>query len=325
MPVHFNSGPLADSEYCKSAATSPPFPTSNRQFAVVISRLLRFARQDFPILLQGESGTGKTRLARWIHESSRRSHGPFQHVILSAMDDSLGGSDLFGHEAGAFTGARGARAGHFRSAAPGTVFLDEIAKASPLIQGKLLHAIETGEFFPLGIDRTVRADVRVVAATNVCLRQLSSEDRFLPDLAARLCGYGVHIPPLRDRPEDIPQLAASLVTRHAASAGFQHLPTIEKETLRLMAANPWRDNVRGLEIAIRKMLAFAEGSSSLSPAHYEEAIDDTSQLPPRRAPLSREAVLQAVASTRSISAAARKLGTARSTVYTYLKQGARSA
>ncbi len=153
----------------------------------------RFAsHSDVPILIEGETGTGKTLLARYMHAISPRSDGPFEHVDIGTLDDTLASSELFGHIAGAFTDARRNRAGCFVSAKDGTIFLDEIGKASLAVQQKLLHAVEYGEVRPLGADRKVRVNARVVTASNRPLASLVEENRFLPDLHARLEAFRVY-------------------------------------------------------------------------------------------------------------------------------------
>jgi len=149
-------------------------------FARTLQQLRRFNRDDSTtLLLEGESGTGKTSIARWLHANSARSRYPFQHAVLSAMDDALAASDLFGHVSGAYTDAKSARAGLFTAAHGGTLFLDEIGKASLNVQQKLLHAIEYGELRPVGSDRNVRIDVRLIVATNVPLEEKVADGSFL--------------------------------------------------------------------------------------------------------------------------------------------------
>ncbi len=144
-----------------------------------LASLKRFAAfEDIPILIEGERGTGKTALARWVHEQSPRVNGVFHSVSLAELDDSLAGSALFGHMAGAFTDARQTRQGHFLSARDGTLFLDEVAKATPAIQGKLLRVIESGEVLALGADRPIRSNARLVLASNVSLDDMAANGTF---------------------------------------------------------------------------------------------------------------------------------------------------
>src|SRR5215468_8687622 len=162
------------------------------------------AESDVPVLILGETGTGKTLLAQAIHNSSARSGNKFISFNASAMSDTLLESQLFGHERGAFTGAQKTVKGKFELADTGTLFLDEIADMSPLAQAKILRAVEYGEFERLGGERMLHSDVRIIAATNRSLRQLIKEGNFREDLYQRLNGVTLHIPPLRERLEELP-------------------------------------------------------------------------------------------------------------------------
>jgi DNA-binding NtrC family response regulator len=165
------------------------------------------------VLVEGESGTGKSYVARLLHQKSPRARAVFHQVILSALDDNLAASDLFGHLSGSYTDARANRPGHFVTANRGTLFLDEIGKASSAVQRKLLHAIEQREIWPVGADRAVRLDVRLVAASNIPLATLVERGTFLGDLAARLAHFRVRLPALRERREDIPAPCQSSLHR----------------------------------------------------------------------------------------------------------------
>src|SRR5689334_23425636 len=162
------------------------------------------AESDVPVLILGETGTGKTLLAQAIHNSSRRSKSQFISFNASAMSDTLLESQLFGHERGAFTGAQKTVKGKFEQADSGTLFLDEIADMSPLAQAKILRAVEYGEFERLGSERMLQANVRIISATNTSLQDRIRQGRFREDLYHRLAGLVLLVPALRQRSEDLP-------------------------------------------------------------------------------------------------------------------------
>ena len=213
-------------------ALFPENTTRSRRFRHALSRIELFSRYDgVTVVIEGECGTGKTYFARYLHKGSSRSDRSFYHVNIAALDDALVSSELFGHVSGAFTGADRARPGLFASAHGGTLFLDEIAKATTQVQCRLLSVVERRAIRPVGADREVPVDVRLVAASNVSLRRLTSDGEFLPDLLDRLGHFRVEIPPLRDRRADIPGLVENFVAAHAPAFGYdplrnniEHLP-----------------------------------------------------------------------------------------------------
>jgi DNA-binding NtrC family response regulator len=282
----------------------------------------RFARdRHAPVLIEGESGTGKTTIARYLHQHSPRASGPYHSVVLSTLDDSLASSELFGHVAGAFTDARRNRAGHFVSAAGGTLFLDEIGKASRAIQQKLLHAVEYGEIRPVGSDRDMRVDVRSVFASNVPVHELVARDEFLPDLFARISAFRVVLPPLRERRADIPLLLSAYVAKHAAGSGYStQVPDLDPELVSALQAAPWPNNLRQLDATIHRLLVDAEGTRTIG---LEHCIDDLSYLRGVTAPyeaLSAERVDVALRRAGSVSGAARLLGVDRTTVHRFQRR-----
>jgi DNA-binding NtrC family response regulator len=288
-------------------------------FLHALARLERFARCDHAtVVLEGESGTGKSYFAQHLHHCSSRARGPFQHVVLSTLDDNLAASDLFGHVSGAYTDARHSRPGHFVSAAGGTLFLDEIGKATMAVQRKLLHAVERAEIWPVGSDRAVRVDVRIVVATNVPLAELAADGKFLPDLLARLGGFEVRIPALRERPDDIPLLAEQLVAQHACRFGYaDDLPAIDPALMRLMQRAAWPGNLRQLDATVRRLLIEAEWAPLLTLAHLGDSVLALGSAETDGS-LTLERVRQAMDLTGSASAAGRLLGVTRQTVYRYL-------
>jgi two-component system NtrC family response regulator len=280
-----------------------------------LTQLQRFARdRRAAILIEGESGTGKTRLARLVHALSPRAGNAFEQVVLSAADDALIGSALFGHVNGAYTDARYARAGHFASANGGTLFLDEIGKASLIVQQKLLHVIECGEFRPVGSDRDTRVDVRIIAASNVSLESLAVQGSFLSDLFARLRTFRVYLPALRERRADIPLLAQMMVHARALDVGYRTPPDIASDLLHALQQAPWPHNLRQLDATLHRILIDAEGAEVLTLAHCMDDmafLRDTSCRPA----LTPDRIAEALTSQGSMSAAARALGVDRTTLY----------
>jgi DNA-binding NtrC family response regulator len=209
-----------------------------------------------PVLITGETGTGKELAARAIHELSGRGGMPFLAVNLGALSKDLAESELFGHEKGAFTGAGKAKPGRFALAGEGTLLLDEIGTLPLDLQPKLLRAIETREFWPVGGERPLTLNARVITATNADLAAQLREGSFRQDLYYRLDVLRVHLPPLREHPEDIPAISLALLERLAASACPEGgPPSLAPETLAALVTHPWPGNVRELQNALEKGLA----------------------------------------------------------------------
>ncbi len=221
------------------------------------------ARTNLPVLIQGETGTGKELLARAIHENSARRDRPLLVQNCGGISDELLHSELFGHKRGAFTGAVSDRLGLFPAADGGTVFLDEISEISPAFQVSLLRFLQEGEVKPLGSDRVRHCDVRIIAASNRPLSELVSEGRFRQDLYFRLNGFQLTIPPLRERPDDIPLLAEHLARRYGESINRRILG-IAPEVLERLKAYHWPGNVRELENEMKRMVALAEDGEYLT-------------------------------------------------------------
>jgi DNA-binding NtrC family response regulator len=225
----------------------------------------KVARADATVLVVGESGTGKELFARAIHYHGPRASRPFVAVNCGALVGTLLESELFGHVRGAFTGAQSAKRGLFVAADRGTLFLDEIGELSPELQPKLLRALQEGEIKPVGGIETQKVDVRVVAATNRDLREDVREGRFREDLYYRLNVITLEIPPLRDRPEDIPPLIAHFVARAAARAR-RPAPEVSPEAMDTLCAQPWPGNVRELANAVERAVVL--GGEVLGPADF---------------------------------------------------------
>jgi two-component system response regulator HydG len=234
--------------------------TRNTAMARCLKLAAFAAKSAVPVLILGETGTGKTLLAQAIHNSSARTTGPFISFVASAMSDTLLESQLFGHERGAFTGAQKALRGKFELADNGTLFLDEIADMSLLAQAKTLRAVECGEFERLGSERSLHSNARIISATNRSLRGLISEGKFREDLYHRLNGLTLRIPPLRDRPEDLPAIIAGEIKAAAIECG-KPVTSIHPAAIEKLLAHPWPGNLRELYHTVRAMLLFADGAS----------------------------------------------------------------
>jgi len=226
-------------------------------FSAMLAQVSAVAPLDRPVLLIGERGTGKELVAARLHYLSRRWDRAFVKVNCAALSQELLESELFGHEAGAFTGAGRRHVGRFERADGGTLFLDEIAAASGRVQEKILRAIEYGEFERLGGGRTLRCDVRVVAATNVDLPGEVAAGRFRADLLDRLAFDVVTLPPLRARPEDVPVLAELFGRAMAREMGMADFPGFAPAALATLAAHDWPGNVRELKNAVERAVARA--------------------------------------------------------------------
>jgi DNA-binding NtrC family response regulator len=323
-----------------------------RQLLAMIDRV---AASDATVLIVGESGTGKELLARTIHRVGPRADGPFVAFDCSALAPSLLEAELFGHEKGAFTGASRARRGLFREANGGTIFLDEIGDVDASVQNKLLRVLQEREIKPVGGDRPVAIDVRVVAATNKDLKALVARGQFREDLYWRLAVVPIQVPPLRERKEDIPHLAAHILARRRGAAksfagSEAPYPTqITGKALARLESYRWPGNVRELENVLSRAAILCDGETirthdldmlGLEPAHAGsapdagdervelEAIDlgrlgdgeglkDVTDRAVRT--VERAALAAALRRDRNPALAARRLGISRASIYTKMK------
>ncbi|HEX9007315.1 MAG TPA: sigma-54 dependent transcriptional regulator [Bacteroidota bacterium] len=228
----------------------------------VIRQVHHIADTDFSIVLQGETGVGKSHLASLIHGMGARTNAPFIPVPLGSIPEALVESELFGHVRGAFTGAVRTRRGLFEAAEGGTLFLDDVDCAPPAIQAKLLRAVEDKRFYPVGSTSSVNVDIRIIAASNRDLLGETREGRFRGDFYYRLSDLVITIPPLRERSSDIPALARMFL-REAALELNKTPPHITEEVLTVLRQHPWPGNVRELKSAMKRAALFAGETLSL--------------------------------------------------------------
>jgi DNA-binding NtrC family response regulator len=260
---------------------SPRGPESHYRFDDVVGgsrclenmffRVEAVAPQDSTVLLLGETGTGKGLVARAIHRRSTRSQRPLVQVNCTALPANLIESELFGREKGAFTGASSQQIGRFEMADKGTILLDEIGDLPIELQAKLLHVIQDGEFSRLGSSRTVRVDVRIIAATNRNLQEEIRRGRFREDLFYRLNIFPITVPPLRDRREDIPLLIEFFLQKFNRKIDKQ-IRFVANETMRTLMAHDWPGNVRELESVIERAVIISKGQTLQVLDHFEDPI-----------------------------------------------------
>ncbi len=286
------------------------------------------AGTDVTVLIQGETGTGKELIARAIHYNSARKDKPFVAVNCGALASSLLESELFGHEKGAFTGAAGQKKGYFEVASGGTLFLDEIGEIPPSTQVKLLRVLQEGELQRVGGTDTVKVDVRIIAATNRDLHERIAKGEFRQDLYYRLQVFPLAIPPLRQRVEDIPLLAARFIDKYAPLAK-RAVKGITPEALARLAAHIWPGNVRELENVIQRMMIVSQGEflevrdlpaelSAVEPKPEMKGLKGISR--ESAGAVEKRAIVEALNATKgNVTQAAKLLGVSRATLQTKMK------
>jgi DNA-binding NtrC family response regulator len=288
----------------------------------------KVAATNTNVLIQGESGTGKELVARAVHHNSPRADRPFVAVNCGALPESLLESELFGHTKGAFTGAAASRPGLFRAAEGGTVFLDEVGEVSQATQVRLLRAVEEHEVTPLGSNTPARFDARIICATNRDLEREVSEGRFREDLFYRLNVIEIHLPPLRERREDIPLLVRHFVTRTAREQGREEKP-VDARAMSALINYAWPGNVRELQNAVERAFTLSESRIDLEhlpprvreAAGEADAMRDPDGLRPTLAEVERRYIFETLASVNQDKArAANILGIDLSTLYRKLKR-----
>jgi len=281
----------------------------------------RVGPSDANALILGEHGTGKEVVARWLHAASGRAERPLVAVNLGGIPDGLFESELFGHVKGAFTDAKGDRVGRFELAGGGTLFLDEIANLPLPQQAKLLRVLETGEFERVGSSKTQRVNARIISATNADIAAEAAAGRFRQDLLFRLNTVEIRLPPLRERPEDIPLLASHFGRRHAARYR-KRITGFAADAMQALRAHPWPGNVRELDHAVERAVLLAEGDQIRARDLALGAPSDGAAALEQMSLEEVERVLVQKALTRAggnVSEAAKALGLSRSALYRRLK------
>lgn len=314
----------------------------SRKMEKVMQMVRMVAPTKANVLVLGESGTGKELVARAIHEMSPRKEKLFMPINCAALTESILESELFGHEKGAFTGAVGSVKGKFEIAADGTLFLDEIGDLTLSTQAKLLRAIEQKEVLRVGGNKVINVDVRIVAATNSDLRGMVSEKKFREDLFFRLSVFTIHIPPLRERTEDIPTLAIHF-TKSLCRENDLEEKRISAEAMRVFQEYPWPGNVRELRNVIESMVLLTEGEviseevlpSELRRERYREekapipvagrvkspAEDEGGAVVVRLDEIEKNAIIEALKATgNNRTKAAKMLGIGVRTLYRKIKE-----
>ena len=303
-------------------------------FREALDQAARVAPEETTVLLTGESGTGKELVARAIHYAGRRAEGPFVAVNCAALPETLVESELFGHERGAFTGADKLKRGRFELAAGGTLFLDEIGELAPSVQAKLLRVLQERQYERVGGTATLKADVRLLTATNRDLEQVVGDGRFRVDLYYRLAVFRIHLPALREREDDVLILADHFLRKLAERMG-RSKAGLSEQARQLLLAHRWPGNIRELQNAIERALILADGQL-ISGAHlgivghsaaaagipFRPAADEISA--PGTRPLAeveKESVLEALRRAKgNKSHAAAALGLSRGALYTRLRR-----
>jgi len=293
----------------------------SREWREVLRKATQVAVTDTTVFLQGESGTGKEVVARLIHRVSLRKHGPFVAINCAALPEHLLESELFGYERGAFTGAHQAKAGQIELASAGVLFLDEVSEMTPMAQAKLLRVLQEREFQRLGGTRLVKANVRVIAASNGDLQRAVADGSFRQDLFYRLHVFDIRMPPLRERRGDIPLLIDAFLYEFSRSTGCSSAG-LTPDALEMLLAYEWPGNIRELHNALERAAILCEGGL-ITREHL--SLRSTSVAAPRRPPnlseVERRTIEQVLhESDWNKARAARQLGITRTQLYCRLRK-----
>ena len=342
--MHRSAQALMSGLHWERTVPDQPSPDPHTVFMVgnspammeVFEHIRRFAACDVPVLITGESGTGKELVARAIHDRSTRAGGPFIALNCAAVPATLIASELFGYEKGAFTGATARKHGHIEHAHRGTLFLDEIGDMPIDLQGLLLRFLQEGEILRVGGRQPIKVDVRVVAATNVRLREAIEAGKLREDLYYRLNVLTIELPPLRERDGDV-EVLATYFLREIARELRRELPGFTVEAMETLLSYPWPGNVRELIATVRRAVVLANGplielsdlrlepARPIRPARSKQMIGKArngfSTKPARFGGAERGATLQALeANGFNVTRAARSLGVSRATLYRMLRR-----
>ena len=297
---------------------------SSRPWRQALAHAAKVGATEATVLLTGESGTGKEVIAHLIHDTSRRAGGPFVALNCAALPEALLESELFGYEKGAFTGAVVARPGRVEQAAGGTLFLDEVGEMTPAVQAKFLRVLQEREFQRLGGTRVQKANVRVIAATNRDLHAALGRGELREDLYYRLQVFAICLPPLRERPEDIPALVEHFITALGPAVLGRPAAGISREAHERLLAHSWPGNVRELRNAVERALILSDGEM-ITPEHLPAPPESPRVAAPRESldleTTERELVERALRHAGQNKAkAARLLGLTRTKLYTRMQR-----
>ncbi len=298
---------------------TPALVAESQPMRSLLELVSRIAPSDAHVLITGENGTGKSLLARTIHGASARAQQPFLTLNAGGLSEGVLESELFGHVKGAFTDARSDRAGRFELAEGGTLFLDEIGNAPASLQAKLLRVLETGEFEKVGSSRTQKADVRILSATNADLAEEVAAGRFRQDLRFRLNTIELHLPPLRERREDIRALAMAFLQRHALRYR-KTLTGFEDGAMQLLERHPWPGNVRELDHALERAVLMSTGDRVRSADLLLERATSPSMEAMSLEEMEALLIRKALSRHGNATAAAEALGLSRSALYRRLQK-----
>ena len=295
----------------------------DKKIQELFDTIRELAESRASVLIEGESGTGKELVAAAIHNEGPRAEKQFVPVNCGALPDGLLESELFGHVKGAFTGAFRDKRGRFKLADGGTIFLDEVGDLSPAMQVKLLRVLQEGRFEPVGGEKTIEVDVRVISATNKDLKQEVAKGRFREDLFYRICVVPITLPPLRERPNDIPLLAEHFLDQDAKKTGREKA-TLSPEALAALMDYEWPGNVRELQNNLQYALIKSRGGD-LNPEHMPPTIFQVHRTPIgkkwRRRKLEEGAVAEALKESKGNKVqAAKRLGVSRATLYRFIAE-----